>query len=524
LTQDFKLANGLAAPDYFGDPDVRFIGDFSLMYTHTVEALEFYKNVLKANVDYKLPIDVFGYARGTSTLYTPTTSSVLIIVADSPMTDSNRPRNREYHEFSHHVMFTMYGGWPAPPAGAVPAEENHAGYTNPTTSDSYVEGFAEFMALVISDYYKQPNPDVYASFGSFEVNWKSWSRRGLYEELAVAGVLWDLYDGLGDEKANFDTLQIWNVLKDKRENFGEVYDALITKFPGKKKEIDKVFELHGFWIDKTPGTGTYDSDEAFRDANGNNRWNAGEYFVDYAREEGTNRSFMIRQDDEKIGYATNYQRLARKNTVRIRGEYLKVDNSVPLYQVKVAFAKDPTMNYENLADNENGLVYVNVPEEGALVSVVPLDSSGKPISGKSFSITSADFEKKFGDAQVNGYFAEYTFGVTSPPAQPMLPAASADDMGRPYWEVKTVKADPKGYTYQSPQDEPLPSIGAGSGLSSGIATGISSVTGKNEWIVPVIIGIVVVGLVVAIILILKKKKKKRQQPAGHKIIKQKKNQ
>ncbi|MFH1133695.1 MAG: carboxypeptidase-like regulatory domain-containing protein [Nanoarchaeota archaeon] len=502
LVQDFKLANGLAAPNYFGDPDVQYIGDFSVMYTHTVEALEYYKDVLKAKVDYLLPVDVFGYFAGTSTLYTPTTSSIQIIGADSQVTSSDRPRNREYHEFSHHVMYTLYNGWPAPPAGATPAEENHAGYSNPTTSDSYVEGFAEYMALVISDHYRQPNPDVYASFGSMEKNWKPWADRGLAEEFAIAGILWDLYDSGGDERVDLEPLQVWNVIKNRRENFGEVYDDFIAKFPGFKKDIDHLFVRHGFWVDTTPGDGAYEAVEAFRDANGNNRWNAPEFYVDYAREEGTNLSFMIHQDTEKIGYATNYQRLTRKSAVRVPGRYLKVDNTVPTYKVSVSFPDNPSFNYENLADNKGGFVYVTVPPSDEGNAVVTVTPEGV-VTTKLFTITSQEFEAVFADAWERGYFAEHDFQVSSPAAAAGLPALGGDP-GKPYWEEKDLVPKPEDFVYRAPADEPLPVVGPSSIAS--LAAGGS--LAQLPWLL-IAGGVVALILVVAAVLLLKRKGKKR---------------
>jgi|GEM_PF-5997698 hypothetical protein len=52
-----------------------------------------------------------------------------------------------YHEFSHYAMHTLYG---KAFEDVAEGETNHAGYANPTTGDSYQEGFAAFMAVVIA--------------------------------------------------------------------------------------------------------------------------------------------------------------------------------------------------------------------------------------------------------------------------------------------------------------------------------------------------------------------------------------
>jgi len=57
----------------------------------------------------------------------------------SLITDGHRPDNREWHEFGHHVMADMFGNRMPQRTGA-----NHGGYDNPTTTDSWNEGFAEF--------------------------------------------------------------------------------------------------------------------------------------------------------------------------------------------------------------------------------------------------------------------------------------------------------------------------------------------------------------------------------------------
>src|SRR5690606_37377374 len=117
------------------------------------------------------------------------------------------------------------------------------GFLNPNMADSYTEGFAEFMALAISDRYGDTNPadgkgtkpEIYASFGSLDNNYRPWDSKGYLEEFAIASLLWDMYDS---SNGNGDSLtmsidNIWEVLKVKRADFHEYYAAFRQGNPKK---------------------------------------------------------------------------------------------------------------------------------------------------------------------------------------------------------------------------------------------------------------------------------------------------
>ena len=61
-------------------------------------------------------------------------------VSASDVNNGSRPDNREWHEFGHHFMADAFGNL-LPVDGP---RVNHDGYKNTTTSDSWIEGFAEF--------------------------------------------------------------------------------------------------------------------------------------------------------------------------------------------------------------------------------------------------------------------------------------------------------------------------------------------------------------------------------------------
>jgi len=137
LTQNIAIDQEL--PQYYGGDWAK---TFASMYVHFSEALEFYKVGLEVDVNYQLPLDVYTFASqqtGTRYWYNIPGKSYITIDAEKSIHESvYRPRNREYHEFSHYIMHAMYQKWPAPsPDLPVTIEEqNHGGYINPSTSDS----------------------------------------------------------------------------------------------------------------------------------------------------------------------------------------------------------------------------------------------------------------------------------------------------------------------------------------------------------------------------------------------------
>lgn len=171
------------------------------MYRHFTEALEFYRDYLGVDLTARAPLKVYTFVgKGTAYDHVGSLSYITINAGDSYQDSPNRPKNREYHEFSHYAMHCLYGDafeYPAPATDYV----NHGGFGNPTTIDSYQEGFAYFMSAIMGAYYgnywdPQSNlaPDSLGAYGALDFNYKPWELEGRAEEKAIAGVLWDLYD------------------------------------------------------------------------------------------------------------------------------------------------------------------------------------------------------------------------------------------------------------------------------------------------------------------------------------------
>jgi len=169
----------------------------------------------------------------------PPLAAVRISEADSEPADGDKPDNREWHELGHYWNLVLYeGDWPgggpwtlpgcnsgATAGGQVPWSKtqetlfgvgNHCGYANASTADSYIEGFAEFTAMILGERWGDPRPFIYHFEGgqkNLEMDYRVWGStafgaafdpfgtmigfktRHTFEEFAAAGVLWDFHDG-----------------------------------------------------------------------------------------------------------------------------------------------------------------------------------------------------------------------------------------------------------------------------------------------------------------------------------------
>ena len=571
------------------------------MYIHFTEALEFYKDQLKENMDLQLPLLISSFQPDTVGIHYAwgeKQGRIEIPGKHSLHTSVSRPINREYHEFSHFAMHALYNEWPKPPEGPV-KEINHDGYLNPSTADSYFEGFAHFMSMMIAEQHSDRwfgatySPDVCGVFGSLEKNRKAWEDYGRAEEFAVAGVLWDLYDGeeqnaaeaeaerykmellykneflkggdlnnngvlereefwyvakadnnmwdicqtdwlhfddnhddvldrdelerifrigsqvdasqetskildqhdkdgngkldenelmnmirlqekekkievpdeikqefpetitlefwleynikKAEDKVDLTFEEIWSVLRTRKNNFYEVYQAFTAKYPSLKEDIDEIFKSHGFWIDTDSGNGVWDENEPYRNLDQDPNYNEGvDYFVDYP--EG---GFEY-EAGETIGSASNYQRGERRSTEPLPGHFIKVNNSVPFYQVTLIVYENsaellPTNVYYIQVENDDGLIHVPVPPE-SYYSTIRVEPIGVDI-GSPLSFTSEEFYDSSSSVQ-QGYFVEHDYRVRgeipAPPANPLEAASSAPEH------------EPEPEPEPEPEEEPEP--------------------------------------------------------------------
>ncbi|MCX6695294.1 MAG: hypothetical protein NTU61_03265 [Candidatus Altiarchaeota archaeon] len=396
------------------------VENIAAIYRHMHEAVDFSIKNLKANIDYNLPVKaVIGDRRidpsGQKTYYSSNDASVAIGLSDSAYGSTNKPKNREYHEFAHHLMYASYGGWPD--GFTLAGSRNHAGYINPSTGDSFVEGFAEFMTLAISDYRGDRDPEHYASFGSMENNYRSWDSTGAAEEFAVCGVLWDLYDKNNDQgdTVTLNLSQMWPILKVKRKNFYEYYTAFRTAFPGKADAIDKIFIEHGFFADTGEGNHARDAFEPYRDSPppaNNSMYEVGEFFVDYGVPD--NRTQMAYNAGEKIGKASNYERPLRETAGYIPKAFIKVpDTEVHYYKVSVHYNNPADgKDYEYDTEVRQGLLYLMpLPDDVDATLTVKPDSQDYTAQ-QTYSITTKEYRQKYYSTPDNqNYFDTHTFNL-----------------------------------------------------------------------------------------------------------------
>ncbi|MDO8553423.1 MAG: hypothetical protein Q7S22_01335 [Candidatus Micrarchaeota archaeon] len=181
------------------------------------------------------------------------------------------PTNREWHEFGHHIMYEAYGYHYCCDTA------NHAGYANPTSIDSYTEGFAEFMSMMMLDYYNYPKKNLYFVVSTpynMEINYRVDSTIGgiAMEEMSLASIYYDLLDGGANDEDGIQLTQeqIWSVLSSKHKFGSEtryihsISDAYRTfnesALPGLHdkwgnapffvSKLDRIFIAHGVYSDR----------------------------------------------------------------------------------------------------------------------------------------------------------------------------------------------------------------------------------------------------------------------------------
>lgn len=369
--------------------------DLAAMYYHTWQVENFVRNDLGV-VNYEPVSSIWGFAPlTTGAFYSKTTKSITIGAGISAyaidLNDNNRPMNREWHENFHHLMNVTLG---MPPFAG--GEYNHVGFPdNPTTDDSWTEGWAEFWSCVLWDSLGFPNPQLYRLNDgaiSLELNWQVWDGYpgASREEFAVASLLWDLYDPkVSNDVDNVDLslATLWHVLgqattDNALSNMRDVYlvltEADLTNEDGttvSKSAIDSLFVVHGFFAD-----------------DGNHLWNPG----------------------EEPGWGG---RVGRPNTPTIKNAYLKVnvqnEDGLPVddaqLMIDVHFANsyyDYSYTVE-LASGIGSLVYLEPPPSRVptTVEIVAANGGGR---SNTYMLNSVDYWNAVANTQT-GYAEEVTF-------------------------------------------------------------------------------------------------------------------
>lgn len=200
-----------------GSADAALWRDLGSIYQRLFKAAEFARS-LGIELDYSLPLDVYSWCTDPALLCDPARPPAFYVgsrtdgqvvaepyIALQPSASALRQGRYDdtlYHEFGHHVMTDAFGD-------LLPAEggdENHGGYyVNRASTDSWVEGFANFFAAMVAKHADRRLFGEHFEANGFvkdlEWDWSAWNDAGRGEEWAVAGLLLDLEDGTGDYRA-----------------------------------------------------------------------------------------------------------------------------------------------------------------------------------------------------------------------------------------------------------------------------------------------------------------------------------
>jgi len=192
-----------------------------------------------------------------------TGSGIYFCDKDSASELPDRPVNDEWHEMGHYLLRDMYDFSDGKPY------VNHAGYNNPSTNDSLVEGFAEFIGMLVNEWQGHPIPYIYPIYDgakNLETDIKVWD----FEEYAVAGILWDLHDSgtetnqgfvingtrvnpskvltAFDDNVSLDAKTIIDTFNaDEPKTLVDLYNSFSSIVP--KSDLDMIFVNHGAFAD-----------------------------------------------------------------------------------------------------------------------------------------------------------------------------------------------------------------------------------------------------------------------------------
>jgi len=444
----------------------RWLEDSAAAYYHMHEAVDFCLITLKADIDNKLPVDLWLGNLNGETKYLADSTDILIEAVRSNRNNPNQPWI-PYHEFAHHLMYSEYKG----PLATKSAEgmRNHGGFINPNSADAWTEGFAEFIAVAMAKHNGNRQYATYGNLANFDDTYRVWENRGYREEYAVADTLFDLYD-----EGTLSLEDLWSVMRQKHETVFDFYNALKSAHPRKAEAIDKAFIAHAIFSDTAVGNKKRDSFEPFNDVNGDRAYQVGEVFVDYGCQ--TNESELVYKKGYTVGKPTNYERPARAYGGMVPDYFLSVtDTQVWLYDVKVDYADGQGKDYTYTSVSQGGKLYIHPLPFGvkAIITVTP--QSKDFTTDQPYIITSSKMSSDWLLAEGKGAFDTHTFNLK--------PTGSTLDPPAPEGIDAAVIMDNDDSPSEKPQLIQM-NIGESTGGSSG---------GFSIWIIVVIIAAAIAG-------------------------------
>lgn len=391
--------------------------EYALSYIYLKQAIDFYEKNSSFEFDNNANLTVLH----TSSSMLPNRASATYNHLDNNIYLSdiynlvnggmNSKRATLFHEFSHFLMYNMYGNtYPE----AIETDSIIGIYANESTAHSLTEGFAYFMQQVILEETKETNNEIknipHPIFGTLEPDYITWMDAGLYESRAVAGVLYDLYDDGDDgETISIPIKEMLNlILETKKNNVGEVYEAFISQYPNLKDDIDNIFIKHGFYAANKPitsGLGKYEFGEAYFDQNMNFKYDEGEEFIDFNATFENGMKFQDFEGEPIIGNANYFSNENRKSEYPNQKMRVKINTPYKQYKAHVTFTNGLYKNYTIALPVIDGYIYLPIPSSIHNFSI-ELSPSGLS-NEKGFVINSEEIRNNLELITEKGFITSY---------------------------------------------------------------------------------------------------------------------
>ncbi len=422
------------------------LADLAVIYFHTHQAWQL-ADRLGQVLNLALPVDIRAYSLQDGVFWDgPMTTgdrtgadpyiNIQALNGTSDITDGNRPDNREWHEFGHHVMADTFGN--RMPDNAADFR-NHWGFGNASTTDSWTEGFAEFYSLLVErDIARGPDPpEFYRWMGrndSLEANYMARSvitvtlsptetGRVQAEEFAVAGLLWDLVDSVdADDATVMGGVAYADCIELSRQDLWDIlakdWGAAAPRSPAAPPTYTYLFDVkHLYDVLKREDIGSARS-------RGSPLSDLEELFVAHGFFADTNDNGIYeRALNEEIGRAADSSRPNRRARPPVPGSYISfeardAETGAPVnaqdFMIEVRFPP-PFEHYsysfrQNTAQTAGRLFFYGPDPQYEAQTYITAWAPGK-VSITPLTVTNAFYWQQMATAPTD-YFLEYTFQMT----------------------------------------------------------------------------------------------------------------
>jgi hypothetical protein len=156
-----------------------------------------------------------------------------------------------YHEYGHAVLWSIYGI--RAPYG--PGPKKHFIYSESSKGFAFNEGFAYFLEQVVRRELKKSGSSLFDwPLKEADIEKNTWynvidsgDMDGDIVEGSVASILWDIYDGMGDDTINSEFRKLWDVLvNDKPQNIHQFRTAWLNRYSSLyEKDLEEIYTLYG---------------------------------------------------------------------------------------------------------------------------------------------------------------------------------------------------------------------------------------------------------------------------------------